>query len=101
MYRVYLEDGSQWVRLINLGGDRARVMKPFDTDWSCDPCSPPAKRYTVRHPAGDLCHAWYEVITNDDSARDRWAKWQQAQRVIDARRVLRLAEQAYRKETNG
>ena len=95
-YRVFDRDGGQTVRLINLQGKRARVCKPFDGAWICDPCSNPRTRYEVEHTAGWRYHAWYEVLTNEDDARTRFAKWQYANKVIAAAQELAEAERRYR-----
>lgn len=96
-YRVFDRDGGQTVRLINLQGTRARVCQPFDGEWICDPCARPRERYQVRHPAGWRFHAWYEVLTNADTARDRFAKWRHANQVIAAAQVAAEAERQLRR----
>lgn len=93
--------GRAFVRLINLQGRTARVMKPFDTEWICDPCARPRERYRVKHPAGWVQHAWYEVITNADDARTRYEKYRFASQVIAAAQVRAQAEAEYRKLVDG
>lgn len=95
-YTVRDKHGCSWVRLINLQATKPKVMKPFETEWICDPCNPSRRRYIIEHPAGIVYHAWYEVITNDDSARTRAVKYWHACKVIAAAQELAAAEKAYR-----
>jgi hypothetical protein len=95
-YAISDRDGRQWVRLINVQGKRARVCKPFETTWTCDPCARTRERYHVRHTAGYVYHAWWEVITNADNARERAAKLRHANQVITAAQTLAAAEKEYR-----
>lgn len=97
-YTITDRDGRSWVRLINLqAGPRPRVMKPFNTAWTCDPCAPSRERYSIDTPAGRREYAWYEIITNADDAQTRAAKYRHAAAVIRAAQELATAEHAYRR----
>jgi hypothetical protein len=85
------------VRLIVRDGDKARVGQAYETPLlECDPCAWGSRRFVVEHPAGKVTHAWYEVITPLDNARDRFIKWSHANRVMEAQRKLDEAQKHYR-----
>lgn len=94
--------GHSEVRLIGYGnGNRLRVARPFETEWECDPCTLPARRYRVWHSAGWREHAWHEVILPHDDARTRWLKLDLARRIDAAQDAVYAAQREYLRLTRG
>ena len=76
--------------------DHGKVYEPFYSDWECDPCALPGRRYrltAIRDGAGEpLELAWWDVILPEDDARTRYLKWR------ENRAQARIADEARRLE---
>ena len=67
--------------------DGAYLGSPFVTEWECDPCRLPGRRYRMLEPyTGEWVElAWWELITEDDDERTRELKQERARSLHELR----------------
>jgi hypothetical protein len=62
-----------------------KTYKPFTADLYVDSCRHPNRRYTVYTNNHAADYSFYEIITPEDDARVRYAKWNYIQGLIKLR----------------
>jgi hypothetical protein len=75
---------------------------PYGTEWVCDPCNPPSKRYEVTFPNARTpqYYRWWEVVHHDDDEKEVKLKMDYAVKVRNARLAMEAAEKEW-KRLNG
>jgi hypothetical protein len=89
------------VRLVELGwaGNPTRVMQPWQPfEIRNDACAWSAERWQVQaeFDSEPVTYPWWAVITEDDNARTRFAKFQHARKIRAAKERLTAAERELR-----
>ena len=91
--------------LLTNASDGVRVGKEFTPYWwSCDPCASSAERYQIEYHADQAKptgHAWYQVVTSDDTQGDIDLKIEHYVKVIAAKKAKDAADLEYRRLNGG